>query len=117
MRHGKEGRKFSRKTGQRRHFLRNLVNDLIRSGRIETTEARAKSIRPAVEKLVTKAKKQDLASRRLIIARLHNKATAQRLVEEIAPRYLERNGGYTRIVKLSKFRKRDAAPVAIIEFV
>lgn len=117
MRHGKEGRKFHRKTGQRRSFMRNLVNDLIRAGRIETTEIRAKAVRPAIEKLVTKAKKQDLASRRLVLSRLHNKETAQRLCDDIAPRYASRHGGYTRITKVSKFRKRDGAPVAIIEFV
>jgi large subunit ribosomal protein L17 len=117
MRHLKKTTKFHRITGRRRSFLRNLANDLIRSGRIETTETRAKAIRPMVERLVTIAKKQDLSARRLLLSRLGNKQTTQRLYEEIAPRYKERPGGYLRISKLAKTRKRDAAPVAIIEFV
>jgi large subunit ribosomal protein L17 len=117
MRHLKKGKKFHRVTGRRRSFLRNLANDLVRAGRIETTEARAKAIRPIVEKLVTLAKKGTLASRRLVIARLQNGRTAAKLVDEIAPRYAARAGGYLRVTKLAKPRKRDSAPTARIEFV
>lgn len=117
MRHLKKGKKFGRLKGQRKHFLRNLASDLIRKEKIETTETRAKAVRPIVEKLVTLAKKQNLASRRLLISRLHNARVAKKILEEIAPRYLERKGGYLRITKSSKARKRDGAGLATIEFV
>ncbi len=83
---------------------------------IETTVARAKEIRPAVERLVTVAKKQQLAALRLLLSKLP-KQSAQKLYYEIAPKYKERQGGYLRIIKEAKHRKRDAAPMAIIEFV
>jgi large subunit ribosomal protein L17 len=118
MRHRKNtSRKFHRKTGPRRAFLRNLASDLVRHGKIVTTETRAKAIRPIMERLVTIAKRQTLASRRLVISRLGNKDVATRLFDEIAPRYKERPGGYLRITKSSGTRKRDSAPVATIEFV
>lgn len=117
MRHLKKGKKFGRLKGPRQHFLRNLASDLIRKEKIETTEARAKAIRPIVEKLVTLAKKQNLASRRLLIARLHNARVAQKMYKDIGPRYLDKNGGYLRIIKTSKARKRDGTMLARIEFV
>ena len=97
--------------------MRNLCNDLIRAGKIETTETRAKAIRPQVEKLVTFAKKQTLASRRLIISRVHNMKIADKLYVEYGPRYAERKGGYLRITKLASTRKRDGTRMARIEFV
>src|SRR5688572_11791894 len=106
MRHRKVGRKFHRKTGPRRSFVRNLATNLIRTGRIETTEARAKEIRPLVERMVTIAKRQTLASRRLLVQRLHSPEVAHRLLDDIAPRYAERRGGYLRIRKAAKRRKR-----------
>lgn len=117
MRHRVEGKKFHRKTGRRRSFLRNLSNDLIRKGRIETTESRAKAIRPAVERLVTIAKKHDLAARRLVISKIINREVAMHLFEEVAPKYKDRHGGYLRITKLAARRRRDGAPRATIEFV
>ena len=117
MRHAKKGKKFHRIAGRRRSFLRNLANDLVRAGRIETTEVRAKAVRPVVEKLVTLAKKQTLAARRLVLARVQNKKAATKIFEEIAPRYAGRAGGYLRITKLSKARKRDGSRLAIVEFV
>jgi len=117
MRHLKEGKKFNRVTGERRAFLRNLANALIRTGKIETTETRAKAIRPIVERLITIAKKQNLASRRLIISRLDNQRTAKKLFEEISPKYQGRSGGYLRIIKSGKSRKRDGARLATIEFI
>ncbi len=117
MRHRKEGKKFGRLTGRRKSFLRNLVTALIRSGKIETTEVRAKAIRPMAERMVTIAKKQDLASRRLLLARLQNKSAVSRLVDEIGPKYAERKGGYLRIVKSGKTKKRDGSKLAVIEFV
>ena len=117
MRHAKVGRKFNRLKGQRISFLRNLSNDLIRAGKIETTEIRAKAIRPQVEKLVTHAKKQTLASRRLIMSRVQNEKIANKLYAEYGPRYAGRAGGYLRITKLGVVRKRDGVRMARIEFV
>lgn len=117
MRHRKKGRKFHRLRGPRRAFLNNLASDLIRAEKIKTTEARAKEIRPLVERLITIAKKQTLASRRTIISRLGNGIVAKKLFEVVAPRYRERAGGYLRIKKLSATRKRDGGRVASIEFV
>lgn len=117
MRHRKEGKKFHRLAGRRRSFLRNLESDLIRSGKIETTVIRAKAVKPKVERLITIAKKQTLASRRLLLSRLHNPKVVKKLYEEIALRYADRKGGYLRITKLGKTRKRDGSKTATIEFV
>ncbi len=117
MRHLKKGKKFNRKTGERRSFLRNLTTNLVRVGHIETTEARAKAVRPIVERLITHARRQTLAARRLILGKVHNKDAAAKIFEELGPRYAARNGGYTRIVKLGKSRKRDGSRLARIELV
>jgi large subunit ribosomal protein L17 len=117
MRHRKEGKKFNRLRGDRISFLRNLANDLIRSGKIETTEVRAKAIRPIVERLVTIAKKETLASRRLLLSRIQNERVVKKLIDQIVPKYKDRQGGYLRVTKLGVMRKRDAAPVATIEFI
>lgn len=117
MRHLKKGKKFHRTKGQRKAFLRNLANDLVRSGKIETTEARAKALRPIVERLVTCAKGRTLAARRLILSRVHNVAVAEKLYGELGQRYAGRAGGYLRIVKLAKSRKRDGTKMARIEFI
>ncbi|MEK7195571.1 MAG: 50S ribosomal protein L17 [Patescibacteria group bacterium] len=117
MRHQKKGRKFHRTKGKRESFLINLSCDLIRHGRIETTEARAKEIRPLVEKLVTLAKRRTIANLRLILRKIKNKKAAGKIYDEIAPRYAERFGGYLRITKTSKSRKRDGSRLASIEFV
>ncbi|MEK9186049.1 MAG: 50S ribosomal protein L17 [Patescibacteria group bacterium] len=109
-------RKFHRKIGPRRAFFKGLASNLILREKIETTTARAKEIRPIVERLVSIAKKQQLPSLRLLLSKLP-KESAQKLFYEIAPRYKERVGGYLRIIKEAKRRKRDAAPMAIIEFV
>lgn len=116
MRHLKKGKKFGRIKGRRKSFIAGLIRNLIMKEKIKTTEARAKAIRPKTEKLVTLAKKQNLASLRLLQARLPKDA-ANKLYYEIAPRYKSRRGGYTRIIKTSMNRKRDAAPQAIIEFI
>jgi len=117
MRHLKKGKKFARLRGPRIHFMRNLANDLIRSGSVDTTEARAKAIRPVVEKLVTTAKKQTLASRRVILSRVQNDKIVTKLYNDLGPRYAERAGGYLRITKLATSRKRDGVRMARIEFV
>jgi len=84
---------------------------------METTEVRAKAVRPQAEKMISIAKKQNLAARRLLLARLQNKKLVAKLIEEIAPKYTERKGGYLRIVKSGKTRKRDGTRLAVIELV
>lgn len=117
MRHKKEGRKFHRKTGQRKAFVRSLMLNLFKVGKIKTTEARAKEIKPLVEKAITLAKKQDLASRRLLLSRLHDKKIVQKVYDDLAVKYMDRKGGYTRIIKLGITRKRDATKMVEISFV
>lgn len=117
MRHLKKGKKFNRLKGDRISFMRNLANDLIRAGKIETTDARAKAVKPKVEKLITIAKKQTLSARRILLSRIHNPKVVKKLYEEIGPKYAERRGGYLRIIKLGQVRKRDGVRVSRIEFV
>lgn len=117
MRHRKEGKKFNRKTGQRRAFLRSLTVNVIRKGKISTTEARAKAVRPMVEHAVTIAKKDTLAGRRILAARLQDPVAVKKLYDDLAPKYKDRRGGYTRIVKSGEIRKRDGVRKAIIEFI
>lgn len=116
MNHLKKGRKFHRKKGPRRAFVTGLLNNLIMRDGILTTEARAKEIRPRIEKLITIAKKNDLHALRLLTSRLPNKA-ALKLYHDIAPRYKERPGGYVRIIKTAEARRQDGAVQAIVEFV
>lgn len=116
MRHAKKGRKFGLVQSRRRSFLKILVHNLIMEGKIETTEARAKEIRPRVERLVTIARRGDLAALRLLMRRT-TKDAAYKLYHELGPRYRERDGGYTRIRKTAATRKRDGAPKVTIEFV
>ncbi len=117
MRHRKEGRKFHRKKGQRAAFVRSVLLAFLKAGKMETTEPRAKSIRPAAERLISIAKKNDVATKRLLLSRLHDRKIVQKLVDDIAPRYASRNGGYVRITKLQKTRKRDATRLVEISFV
>lgn len=117
MRHHSNVRKFGRNKNQRQALLKGLMLALIAHGRIETTEAKAKELRPAIEKLITKANVGTLASRRLVISRLYNlTAEANTLVDTIAPKYKDRTGGYTRITKLPR-RLGDASKMAVIEFI
>jgi large subunit ribosomal protein L17 len=116
MRHHNANRKFGRVAKQRDALLRALASSLIIHEKIKTTEAKAKEVRPFVEKLITKGKNDTVASRRLIISRLGSEQVAEKLVKDISARYKERSGGYTRIVKLPK-RISDASPMAIIELV
>jgi large subunit ribosomal protein L17 len=115
MRHGNHNRKFGRETDQRAALLRSLARSLVLKGRITTTEARAKEIRPMVEKLVTRGKSATLANRRLLISELGDAASANKLIKT-AEGYKDRAGGYIRIVKMVQ-RKGDASPMALIEFV
>lgn len=115
MRKGKKGRKLNRKTGQRKALLKSLGEALILHERILTTEAKAKELRPFIEHVITKARHESLATRRLIAQRFSPAAT-KKLVDVIAPRYAQRPGGYTRIIKRVA-RAHDAARQAFIEFV
>ena len=110
-----QGRKFGRKRDQRKAFLKALATALILREKIKTTEARAKEIKPLVEKLITRAQKNNLASRKLL-SKFLAAQSVKKLCDEIAPRYKERKGGYTRIVKLG-LRKGDGAKMAIIELI
>lgn len=117
MKHHKSQRKFGRVRKVRTSLLRGLVRSLVLHERIETTIAKARELRPQVEKLITVAKKDTLASRRLITSRLGNDAeTSKKLHEVIAPRYKERPGGYTRISKLGTFEDvmRDKAIIELV---
>jgi|SRR3989344_1299890 len=115
MRHLRKNRKFGRTADYRRRFLWNLAANLIIKERIRTTEARAKEIRPLVEKIVSTAKNETLANRRLLLKNLTVK-TVNKLFKELMPRFKERKGGYLRILKLG-VRKNDGAGMTIIEFV
>ena len=116
MRHHSSKRKFGREMVQRNALMRSLSRNLINEGRITTTLAKAKSLRPYIEKLITKAKKGTLGSRRRLISRIMGQKEVKSLFSDIAPKYKNRNGGYTRIVKLPP-RALDSAPMAMIEFV
>src|SRR3990167_7156639 len=115
MRHHKKGRKFGRVRKVRKAFFRSLLRALVMKERILTTEARAKEIRPKVERLVTKAKRGTPGARREVLKTL-DALSAKKLISQLAGRYEKRAGGYTRIMKLGP-RKSDAAKMAIIEFV
>lgn len=117
MRHHNANRKFGRVKNQRNALMKGLVLSLIAHGKIETTEAKAKELRPLMEKFITKANVGTLASRRIITSRIYGrKAEASKLIDTIAPKYKDRKGGYTRITKLPR-RAGDASKMAIIEFV
>lgn len=116
MKHHAAIRKFGRTTDARNALIRSLALSLILKGKIKTTEAKAKELRPFIEKLVTRGRKGDIFARRLIASRLGGEHAAKKLVDEIAPKYKERNGGYTRIIKVAP-RGGDASKMAIIEFV
>ena len=116
MRHRVGGRKLQRTSAHRTALFRNMSAALIKHEQITTTLAKAKELRPYVEKLVTLAKKGGLSNRRLAHARLMDDTQLKKLFDVIGPRYAERAGGYTRIVKAG-IRASDAAPMAIIEFV
>ena len=116
MRHRKAGRQLRRTSEQKLALMRNLATSLIESGAVVTTEAKAKELRPFVEKLITKAKTGTLHSRRLAGRHIQKRAAADKLFQEIGPRYAKRAGGYTRILKTGH-RKGDGAEMARIELV
>lgn len=122
MRHRIAGRHLGRSSGHRRALRKNLTTQLLRHGRIKTTEAKAKAIRSEAEKLITLAKhgladdRYTLHARRQAVAALNDPATAKKLFDELAPRYAERPGGYTRLYKLGR-RQGDGAPLVVLELV
>jgi len=116
MKHRVAGRKLNRSKDHRKALFRNLVTELFRHERIKTTEAKAKAVRSKAEKLITMARRGDLHSRRLTAAYLTDPKVAWKLFHEIAPRYADRPGGYTRILKLGR-RQGDGAEMVILELV
>ncbi len=112
----KKGRRFGGDAAHQRLMFANLVSSLVAAESIVTTEAKAKALRPVAEKVVTKAKKGGLHRHRQVVAFLGDKEAAAKLFDDIGPRYADRNGGYTRILKLGP-RQGDNAPMARIEFV
>jgi large subunit ribosomal protein L17 len=116
MRHGKSGRRLGRTTSHREAMFRNLVTSFLNHEKITTTDAKAKEIRSVAEKMITLGKRGDLHSLRLAASYIREKSIVTKLFSTIAPRYKDRHGGYTRIVKLG-IRQGDAAPVSLIELV
>ena len=115
MRHHNKNKKFGRKRNERNALMKSLAYSLALNGKIKTTETKAKALRPYMEKLVTLGKKQTLASRRILEARVGS-GVAKKVSGELAITYKDRTGGYTRIVKIGP-RRSDASQMAIIEFV
>ncbi|MGI5469409.1 50S ribosomal protein L17 [Streptomyces sp. CA-132043] len=111
-----KGARLGGSAAHERLLLANLAKSLFEHGRITTTEAKARRLRPVAEKLITKAKKGDIHNRRLVLATITDKSVVHTLFTEIAPRYTERPGGYTRITKIGN-RRGDNAPMAVIELV
>ena len=117
MRHQKQRNKLSRDTAHRRALMRNLCRDMIEHERIKTSQAKAKAVKPKLEKLITLAKRGDLHARRQALSELgQDKFLVHKLFEEVAPRYAERPGGYTRIVKLGP-RRSDSTEMVFLELV
>jgi large subunit ribosomal protein L17 len=116
MRHGISQRKLSRKSGHRKALFRNMAAALIKHEQITTTLPKAKELRPYVEKLITLAKRGGLSNRRLAMSRLEDETQLKKLFDELAERYSDRDGGYTRVIKAG-YRESDAAQLAVIELV
>jgi large subunit ribosomal protein L17 len=116
MRHHRSGKKLGRDSAHRKALYANLAASLIEHGRIKTTEAKAKAVRPIAEKMITLGRRGDLAARRQALAYLRSQEIVHRLFADVGPRFSERNGGYLRIVKLGP-RAGDGAEMAYLEFV
>ena len=115
MRHSNSGKKLSRNPSHRKALLRNMSKALLTHGRIRTTEVKAKELRGVVESLITLARRNDVAARRLAYRELGSHQLVQKLFDEIAPRFAGVPGGFTRVVKLAMPRRGDCAPMSIIE--
>jgi len=116
MRHHNGNRKLKRERNQRRALLRSLARELFLHGKIITTEAKGKEVRPFAEKLITNAKGQTLASRRLVESQMANNPIIKKLVDKIAIQYKDRNGGYIRVIKMNR-RPSDASKMVVVELV
>ena len=116
MRHGNSGRRFARTHEHRKAMFANMASSLITHEQIVTTLPKAKDLRPIVEKLITLAKRGDLNSRRNAVAQIRDEKAVKKLFDVLGPRYKDRNGGYTRVLKAG-FRYGDNAPMAVVEFV
>jgi len=114
MRHAKEGRKLKRTESHRKALLRNMVTSLLEHEKIETTDAKAKELRKVADKMITWGKRGDLHARRQSLGVIMSKEVVHKLFADLAPRFKEKKGGYTRIIKVGR-RKGDNAPVSIIE--
>ena len=116
MRHHRSGRKLGRDASHRKALYANLASALIEHGRIKTTAAKAKEVKPIAEQMITLGKRGDLAARRQAVSELRSKDTVKRLFDDVAPRFADRPGGYSRIVKLGQ-RQGDAAAMVYLELV
>jgi large subunit ribosomal protein L17 len=116
MRHGKAGRKFDMPTSQRRAMFRTLTAAVIRHGGVQTTQARAKEVQRIVDRMITLGKSDTVHARRQALAFIDDRDVVQHLFDEVGPKYRERPGGYTRVVKIGQ-RKGDAAEIARLELV
>jgi len=116
MRHLKKGRSLHRTSSHRKALLSNLAVAVLTNGRIQTTEAKAKEVRGLVDRIITWGKRGDIHARRLAARKVHSRTVVKKVFDELAPRYRDRPGGYTRIMKVG-FRHGDNAPVVIMELV
>jgi large subunit ribosomal protein L17 len=116
MRHLKKGRHLHRKSSHRKALLCNLAISILTNGRVQTTEAKAKEVRGLVDRIITWGKRGDLHARRLTARQVRSRTIVKKVFDELAPRYRERPGGYTRIMKMG-FRHGDSAPVVMMELV
>ena len=116
MRHGKQGRKLNRTASHRKAMVRNMVTSLVEVEAVRTTDAKAKEVRRTAERMITLAKRGDLHARRLALRVIRSRTAVAKLFDEIAPRYVARNGGYTRIVKIGE-RRGDGASISLIQLV
>ncbi len=114
MRHRKRGKKLGRNSSHRKAMFRNMVTSLFKNEQLETTDAKAKELRPVAEKMITLAKRGDLHARRQALSYMKDKTVTHKMFEELKDRYLDRQGGYVRIIKKGN-RKGDGAPVSIIQ--
>lgn len=117
MRHQKRKYRIGSNPAHRRSLLRNLASEVIDHGKIRTTHTKCKAVQPYLEKLVTIAREDSVANRRLVLRKLNNRSAVKKLFDEVAPQYKDRNGGYTKVLKLAEKRVGDNASMSFILFV